>query len=296
VQANLVLRNVGEMNASVRVAAKDPWMILRTEDATIEIAPGQTKTLVISAIAEGIAGERRGTVAATWDAGTSELPVKASVRMETAESSPTQPITQDRSGLSRQAPEDKPALGIDRDELAKMVARDRLKVISAETFPGKVHLKWLDPSPEPRTYRIEFRRPKPPGSVSRPVVAPGTKSPAEELLVFQDSDVPLESEDRGRVEVVWREVPKAKIKQVAPQTTEAILTGLGKGSLLSLRITPIGANGRPSPVHTLLSIPLKPSPPPWWSWWQVRALAVACLLVVASWLIFRGRAIFQISS
>ena len=95
---------------------------------------------------------------------------------------------------------------------------------------------------------------------------------------------------------VWREFPKAKIKQVAPQTTEAILTGLGKGSLLSLRIIPIEANGRQSPVHTLLSIPLKPPPPPWWSWWQVRALAILCLLVVAGWPFFRGRAISQISS
>ncbi len=296
VQGDLVLRNVGELNANVRMAVKDPWIILPTEGISIEVAPGQTKTLVISAIAEGIAGERRGTVTATWDSGTSEMPVKASVPMDTAEPSPAPPVTQDRSGLSRQAEEDKPASGIDRDELARMVARDRLKVISAEAFPGKVHLKWLDPSPEPRTYRIEFRRPKPAGSVSRPVVAVGTKSPAEQLLVVQNSDAPLESEDGGRVVSVWREVAKAKITQVAPQTTEAILTDLGKGSLLSLRIIPIEANGRPSPVHTLLSIPLKPPPPPWWSWWQVRALAVACLLVAAGWLIFRGRAISQISA
>jgi hypothetical protein len=295
VQGNLILRNVGEVNASVRVTAKDSWIILPTQDAAIQIAPGETKTLVISGIADRIAGERRGSVAASWDSGTSEMPVKASVRMDTAEASPTQAVTEDGSGLSRQAQEDKRA-AIDRDELARMVARDRLKVISAETFPGKVHLKWRDPSPEPRTYRIEFRRPKPAGSVSRPVVAAGTKSPAEELLVFQDSHSPLESENEGRVISVWREVSQAKIKQVAPQTIEAILTGLGKGSLLSLRIIPIEANGRPSPVHTLLSIPLKPPPPPWWSWWQVRALAVALLLVVAGWLILRGRAIFEIWS
>ena len=295
VQGNLILRNVGEVNASVRVATKDPWIILHTPDAAIDIAPGQTKTLVISAIAEGIAGERRGTVTATWDSGTSEMPVKAFVRMDTAEASPPQSSSKDPSGLGRQAQGDKPA-AIDRDELAKTVARNRLKVISAEILPGKVHLKWLDPSPEPRTYRIEFRRPQPAGSVSRPVVAAGTKSPAEQLLVMQNSDAPLESEEGGRVVSVWREVAKAKITQVAPQITEAILTDLGKGSLLSLRIIPIEANGRASPVHTLLSIPLKPPPPPWWSWWQVRILAVACLLVVVGWLIFRGRAISQISS
>jgi hypothetical protein len=296
VQGNLVLRNVGEVNARVRMAAKDPWIILPTEGVAIEIAPGQTKTLVVSGIAEAPAGERRGTVVATWDSGTSEMPVNASVRMEGAEPLSLQPATGDPSDPTRQDEEDKPALGINRDELARMVARDRLKVISAETFPGRVHLKWLDPSPEPRTYRIEFQRPKPAGSVSRPVVAAGTKSPAEQLLVLQNSHAPLESENGGRVVSVWREFPKAKIKQVAPQTTEAILTGLGKGSLLSLRIIPIEANGRQSPVHTLLSIPLKPPPPPWWSWWQVRALAIVCLLVVAGWLFFRGRAISQISS
>ena len=140
------------------MAAKDPWIILPTEGVAIEIAPGQTKTLVVSGIAEAPAGERRGTVVATWDSGTSEMPVKASVRMERRRAArlynPPPEIPQTRT---RQDEEDKPALGINRDELARMVARDRLKVISAETFPGRVHLKWLDPSPEPRTYRIEFR-------------------------------------------------------------------------------------------------------------------------------------------
>jgi hypothetical protein len=290
--SHLFLRNVGEMNATVRLAAKDPWIILRGEDATIEMAAGQTKTVAISGIAEGIAGERRGTVAASWDSGTSELTVKASVPTETAEASPTEAVTADRSS-STQA---EPAPAIDRDELARMVLRDRLKIVSAEAVPGKVHIKWFDPSPEPRSYRIESRHLKPAGSASRPPVSVGTKSPAEELLVVQNSPDRLESGGEGGVVSVWREVAKVKIRQVAPQTSEAILTELGKGAILSLRITPIEANGRPSSVHTLLSIPLKPPPPPWWNWWPVRALAVVCLLVVAGWLAFRGRAISQISS
>ena len=297
VQRTLTLRNAGEQKARVRVTAKDAWIFLPAGGTVFDLRPGQTKTIAVGGIGGGAAGERRGTLVAAWESGTSEVSVEAIVLDQTtpppvSESAPAEVESQvDRSTGSESAP------GMDRAEIAKLVARDRLKILSAESLPGKVHLKWQDPSPEPRTYRIEFRRPAPVGSVGRTAIPPGTKLSAEQLLVSDEKGrASLDGEEAGRVVSVWRELPEANIKQVAPQTSEAILTGLGKGQLLSLRIIPIEANGRRSPVHTLLSIRLKPPLPPWWSGWQVRALAIVCLLTVAGWLIFRGRPVSQISS
>lgn len=295
-RGNLVLRNNGEQKARVRLTTKDAWIVVPAESSAFDLAPGETKTISVGGMAEGADGERRGMVLAAWDSGTAEIPVRAVVAKRTAPAAPAKPPAAQPPSPAVHLDKKQPAPAMDQAEISRLVARERLKILSAESVPGKVHLKWQDPSPGPRTYRIEFKRPKPAGSVSRPVVPPGTKAPADQLLVANaNAQTPPDVED-GRVVSVWREFPEAKLTPVGPQTTEAVLTGLGKSTLLSLRIIPIEANGRPGPVYTLLSIPLKPPPPPWWSWWQIRALAIAALLVLAGGLFLRGRAISQISS
>jgi hypothetical protein len=295
-RGNLALKNAGEQKARVRVTTKDAWIVVPAESAAFDLAPGETKTISVGGMAEGADGERRGMVLASWDSGTAEIPVRAVVTKRTAQPVPAKPAVADAAGPVVPREKKEPAPAMEQAEISRLVARERLKILSAESLPGKVHLKWQDPSSEARTYRIEFRRPKPPGSVSRPVVAPGTKSPADQLLVANANAQAPPEVDEGRAVSVWREFPEAKLTKVGPQTTEAVLTGLGKSTLLSLRIIPIEASGRPGPVYTTLSIPLKPPPPPWWSWWPIRALAIAGLLVLAGWLFLRGRAISQISS
>ncbi|HEY5814663.1 MAG TPA: hypothetical protein VIT23_18665, partial [Terrimicrobiaceae bacterium] len=296
VQGRLTLKNVGEEQVTVNLKSKGSWLVLPAEGISLELGPGQSKTIIVTGIADGSPGERRGALLAMWNSETTEMPVVASVRAPIAGPLPSArpgELAPNAEIPGRNQPLDERG----RAELAKNLARDRLKILSAEAFPGKVHLKWLDPSSEPRTYRIEYRRIKLAGSVTRPANLPGTKSPTEKLFISpEEVRTSLESEKGSRVVSVWKGFPDAKIEQIAPQTIEAVLTGLGKGALLSLRITPIEANGKLSSVHTLLSIPLPPPLSPWWSRWQLKVVAIGCLLLVAGWLIFRRRAISQISS
>ena len=75
VQRTLTLRNAGEQKARVRVTAKDAWIFLPAGGTVFDLRPGQTKTIAVGGIGGGAAGERRGTLVAAWESGTSEVSV-----------------------------------------------------------------------------------------------------------------------------------------------------------------------------------------------------------------------------
>ncbi|HEY5742157.1 MAG TPA: hypothetical protein VIS99_06415, partial [Terrimicrobiaceae bacterium] len=128
-QGRLTLKNVGEEQATVNLKSKGSWLVLPAEGISLELGPGQSKTIIVTGIADGSPGERRGALLAMWNSETTEMPVVASVRAPIAG-----PLPSARPGELAPNAEipgtNQPLDERGRAELAKNLARDRLKILS----------------------------------------------------------------------------------------------------------------------------------------------------------------------
>lgn len=260
--------NAGGVPASVEISCP-AWLL---PDATrILVKPGEPCRLRIEAAATR-PGMLRDRVTFKYDNIAEEIIVTASVS-----ASPTSPPVPAAAPAQNTAAFDPAA-----------IKQQALRIIGISQRNGIVAIRWQDPNPDPRTYRLESLQITSESSLSRqaaiaPDVGCETFSPDEfaaERLKFTKKFEEASNDDK--VVKIWSPMEKADIQKSGEATFEAAFPFSPNQQTLRVRISSILADGSISPIQSEIRIPLRQSPSRHWTMMTVAfwLVGLACLAVI----------------
>jgi len=164
-----------------------------------------------------------------------------------------------------------------------------LRITGISQRNGIVAIRWQDPNPDPRTYRLESLQITSESSLSRQAaIAPDVGSEkfspdefAAERLKFTKKFEEASNDDK--VVKIWSPLEKMDIQKSGDATFEAVFPFPPNQQTLRVRISSILADGSISPIQSEIRIPHRQSPSRHWpiqtiAFWLVGLASIAVLI------------------
>jgi hypothetical protein len=261
----VAVTNSGGTPAAVEISAP-PWILV--DPARTLVKPGEQKTIRMEA-AGARPGAFRDRIVFKSEKTHSELVVSA--RVETASQAPATPA---------------PTPGKPTLNLAE-TRRQALRITEISQDQGTVVVSWLDPNPDPRTYRLELLRITSEASIAREAaVAPdlgSDKFSAEEFAAERLKFMKIFEQVSKNDKVVksWVPLEKLDLHESGSRMFTAAFPAPPGQLAIRIRISPILSDGSISPTKTEIRIPLKQPPARHWPVKTILlSLAVLAILAV----------------
>ena len=238
--ARFELENFGGADASVNWEIGAPFVM---EQASVVLAPGEKKTLVLRTLPAAAAGKYRAWLTAKVGSQTIEIPVEAELFAK------ARPAAAPRAGVTvnqvaAESPPDDAAPAAPEPVTVDPRALERLPKLAADRraeliTPAGVALTRLGKTGATIEWPVALRA--------------AQKFRVESRGFFADAE--------GELTIVWDEIPKATVVRVGSKYA-AVLSGLQPGRGYGVRVVPLDAGGEAGrPLFTQTFVTLES-----WSW------------------------------
>ena len=265
------ITNSGGLPAALEISVPD-WIL--SDVSHLLLKPGEERGIRIE-VAATRPGRLRDRMLFKYNNSVLEFLVSATVPSVAPHASPSA------------SPEQKPERPVFNPAETK---RQALCVTEISQKNGSVILRWQDPNPDPRTYRLEALQITSEASLARQAALepdPGSeKFSADEFAANRLKLTRLfeQASKNDKVVKTWEPLQKLDLHDCGNSTFEAAFPAPPGQQTIRVRITPILADGSTSPVATEIRIPIKLSPP---RRWPVKTILISLAVLLAAAVLIR---------